>query len=165
MQHPVEVDAPRQEVGAGARPHGERLARERRLVHCRRAVEHGRVDRDEIARFDDDLIADSDTLYRNLLQLPVPAAVSDTRGAREQGFEGARRPPQRVALQRFAAGLHQHDDGAREVLPQERRADDGERRDDVGSEAAPPHAVEGLEDERRAAREEGEEEDPFGDDR
>ena len=59
------------------------------------------------------------------------------------------RAPLGVALERLAAGLHQHDDEAGERLAEEQRGDDGEHRDEVGREASRRHAAQRAPDDRQ----------------
>ena len=124
-----------------------------------RAVDHLGIHGDQIAGTHQQPVAHHDGVHRNVVDVTVSQAVRDFGGARHEGFEGAGCALHRIRFQRFAARLHQHDDDAREVLPQDKRGDDGEGRHDIGGEPAPQHAAHGLPHERHAAGEQRDEVD------
>ena len=74
---------------------------------------------------------------RDLLEQPVAAAVRDPRRALEQRRQLAPRAAARRLLERVAAGEHQRDDRAGELLAERQRARHGQQRDHVDADVAP----------------------------
>ena len=89
---------------------------------------------------DEELVAHRHRLGLDVLGRPAAHPVGQPRRRRLQLADRLRRAPLGVALERLAAGLHQHDDEAGERLAEEQRGDDGEHRHEVRREASRGHA-------------------------
>ena len=101
------------------------------------------VDRHDLAGPHDDDVAGLDLLDRDLLEAVADAQLRDLRRALDQRGQLAARARRGDRLERRAAGEHQPDDDAGELLAERERADHRDQRDRVDAQAV-------LDDDRAA---------------
>ncbi len=103
----------------------------------RAPAEHDPVARHHLAGPDQELVAPADRVGRDIVGLTGRRdPVRGPRGRRLQLPHRLGRAALGVALERLAAGLHEHDDESGERLASRSGRDDGEHRHQVGGEAA-----------------------------
>ena len=97
------------------------------------AVDHHAVRRGNLVGINHEGVTHRDVLECDIHQFCRTLPVGNRRhpfGERSQHRRGA---PQRVALQGFPAGEHQHDDRASQILTQHDRRDDGNAAEQIGT--------------------------------
>ncbi len=126
-----------------------------------RATAHdGGVARHELARSEEEEVAGHDGAGGDVVDVAVVAqTMRDARRGLLERAHGGRRAPLGVALERFAAALHEHDHEPRERLGENHRREDRQRGDHVGGEVAARHPDERPRDQRRAGEDETDEPD------
>ena len=150
-QRLLAVDRAGQHVRARRLGHHERLAGQVGLVHRAVALHDGPVDRADLVRKDDQVIADGDRVERHVLDRPAGAAMRDRGHPARQRLQHGRGAPDGERFQRLPAGQHQDDEGAGQVLAQQRGGDDRDPGEQIGSEASAGQPGGELHDEHAAA--------------
>ena len=128
-----------------------RLARERRLVEDRVALDHP-VDGDHLAGLDEEPVTECDLVDVPRLQVAVLVAMHLLRRPSQQCRQLAMGAPIGVILEGLAAGQHQREHGAREVLLQRQAADDRQDRDHIDPGLAVHHGPDHADEDRQAAQ-------------
>ena len=123
--------------------HGTRLAGERGLVQ-HHVVHEDAVHRHDLSGLDEEPVPGRHLLDGTHDQLAVLVARHGLGGALEQRRELAVRAAIRVRLEGVAAGQHQRDDGAGDVLAQRQRAGHGHERDEVHARLTADQAADDL---------------------
>ena len=117
--------------GAARLDHRDRFARQRRLVDGCRSRGDDAVDRNDLARPHQKLVANSDVRYRHVLDAVTGAAMRLTRGAIDQRAQIMLGAGDGDILKHIAAGIHQRDDGTGQRLAQRQRRTHRHQRDRI----------------------------------
>ncbi len=136
-QRVLAVDGAGEHLGSRCLRHHERLAGEIRLVHDAVAVDDDAIDRADLMRVHDQLVADANLVQRHLDDLVIRATVCDEGHSTCERLQHRGRASEREGLEGFSARQHQHDKRAGEVLLQQHRGDDGDAGQQIGAELAP----------------------------
>ena len=145
------------DFGAGGFADGVRLAGEVRLVHDSVAFEHIAIGGDGFVGEDDQVVADGDLGDGDVLKTAFALLVGDVGEAFGEGGEGAGGASGGPGFEGSAAGEHEHDDGADQVLGGEDGGNDGHAGEQVRAEIEGDHFAGELPEQGETAGEGGEE--------
>ena len=145
------LTAPEMTARAGGLGDSKRLTAQERLVHGGRAHPHHAIDRTDLVRQNDDLVARGDPIDRNVDQRRALTAMGHARVAPGEGREYGRGAACGVSLQGLAARQHQHDDRGDEILAKHDGRDDRQAREQVGAEVPRQDPTQQCQQERKAA--------------
>ena len=159
-QHARAVDGAAHDLRSRLGAHGRRFAGERRRIELRVAVGHFAVGRDEIAGSYEHMLIDRKPVDGNVLDALADDEVRHAWCGLFQRTHRGRRAPFGEALEPLAATLHEHDHEPGQRLMQRHRADDRERRHDVGGEVPAGRVPERRPDQRSADEPQADAPDP-----
>jgi hypothetical protein len=100
----------------------------------RRAVDDHGVAGHELARPNEQQVADGDVIGAHVVDRGAAQPVCGPRRRRFERTHGVRRSALGIPLQRLAARLHEDDDEPHDRMPEKRGGNNGQRRHDVGGE-------------------------------
>ena len=121
---------------------------QRRLVDDRLRVRDDSVRGNDLARAHDHEVAGHERFDRDLLDARGTVAMGDARRALDQKPQLAAGPARRPGLEGRAAGQHQRDDRAGELLAEDQRARDRDERDRVDADIPSREAADRVEYQR-----------------
>ncbi len=119
------------------------------------ALDHLAVHGADIVGIDDERVADGHVAQRDVGDLGPALPMRPGRHPFCEGGQHGRGAAKGVAFERFAAGKHQDDDGAGQVLAQEDRRDDGDAAEKVRAEFPPQKLFEQFPQQRQPPDHEG----------
>src|SRR5687768_2187283 len=114
----------------------ERLTGELRNVDMRSSGYDDSITWNQLSGTDQQQVANSYVACFNIVHGPAGDAMSHARSGVLEGSDCVGCSALSIPLQRFASGLHQHDDEAGKRLPQNQREQYRKRCDEVDCEAA-----------------------------
>ena len=114
------------------------FAREVRFIHRSLTFQDYSVHRADFVRKNNQQVTHGNFERWNIDQDLISFSMSDDRHAFGKRVQDARGAPRREFLESGAAGKHQYDNRGNQVLPQQYRGDDGNPREEVGTELPGP---------------------------
>jgi hypothetical protein len=124
---------------SGMERDGQRLAAEGARVHDGLAADDGAVDGNDLSRADEHRVTGLHAVDGDLLERAIDPQLGDARRPLHEERELAARAPGGGGLQGGAAGEHQADERAGELLAERQRADHRDERDRVDAEVMIDH--------------------------
>ena len=143
-------------------PLWQRLAGQRRQVQQGHAPGHRAIDRHHVAAPDQEAVAGTHIIQRDLFQPAIAVAHHLARHPRQQRRHLGPGATLGEGFQRLPAGIHQRDHGRRQHFAEQQRGDHRQRRDDIQPEVAPPQRGDDLDDQHRQHRDRGAHPDRVG---
>ena len=117
-----------------------RLARQRRLVDGGAGTRYDAVDGNDLARAHQDHVSDRDLIDRNILDRVIGPPVGHARGAIDEGLQVSLSAGDREVLEHIAAGIHDRNDRARQILSKQEGSRHGDECDRVDTHP-PGHEI------------------------
>jgi len=135
----------------GRLPDFERFARQIRLVHRPLALDHHSVHRANFMRKNDKSVTDTQFRERDFRDAVFRLSMRDVRHSLRQGIKNMRSTASGEFLERGSARQHQHDNRSHQVILQNDCGNDGNAREEIGTEFHSPQFSRKIDDEGNTA--------------